>query len=106
MADKSSIKIRTKTTNGITTVSVMMRHPMETGRRKDPETGEVIPMQHIQQVTCQLNGETVMSAVIGAGISTNPFFSFNLQDAKAGDILELGWHDNLDNSDRIKTVIK
>lgn len=74
MADKSSIKIRTKTTNGITTVSVMMRHPMETGRRKDPETGEVIPMQHIQQVTCQLNGETVMSAVIGAGISTNPFF--------------------------------
>ena len=106
MTDKSSIKIRTKTIDGITSVSVMMRHPMETGRRKEAESGAVIPMQHIQQVTCQLNGETVMSAVIGAGISTNPFFSFNLQEANAGDILELSWRDNLDNSDTIKTALK
>ncbi len=101
-----SIKIRTKTENGITTVSAMLRHPMETGRRKDPGTGELIPTHHIREVSCNVNGETVMTAVVGAGISTNPFFSFHLSDAKVGDILTLSWLDNLGNIDSIKTAIK
>ncbi len=101
-----SIKIRTKTEGGITTVSAMLRHPMETGRRKDPETGDLIPIHHIREVSCDVNGETVMKAVVGAGISTNPFFSFHLTDAKPGDILTLSWLDNLDNTDSIKTAIK
>ncbi len=101
-----SIKIRTKTEAGITTVSAMLRHPMETGRRKDPKTGEVVPIHHVREVSCYVNGETVMAAVVGAGISTNPFFSFHLADVKAGDILTLTWLDNLGNTDSIKTAIK
>lgn len=101
-----SIKIRTKTKDGVTIVSAMLRHKMETGRRKDPATGELIPVHHITEVTCELNGEMVMSAVIGAGISTNPFFSFYLHDTKVGDILILSWLDNLGNTDTIKTALK
>ena len=101
-----SIKIRTKTENGMTTVSAMIRHPMETGRRKDPDTGGIIPIHHIREVRCELNGEMVMTAVSGTGISTNPFFSFHLSTAKAGDILTLTWLDNLGKSDSFKTAIK
>ncbi len=101
-----SIKIRTRIENGITTVSAMIRHPMETGRRQDPETGEVIPIHHIREVNCEVNGETVMHAIVGTGISKNPFFSFHLHDVKAGDILTLTWLDNLGNTDSIKTIIK
>ncbi len=101
-----SIKIRTKTKAGITIVSAMLRHPMETGRRKDPDTEELIPVHHITEISCELNGENVMTAVIGAGISTNPFFSFYLNDTKADDILMLSWLDNLGNTDTIKTALK
>jgi len=101
-----TIKIRTKTEDGVTTVSTMLRHPMETGRRKDEETGEVIPIHHIREVSCEVNGENVMTAVIGTGISKNPFFSFHISNAKVGDILTLTWLDNLGNTDNIKTAIK
>ena len=101
-----SIKVRTKTEKGITTVSMMMRHPMETGRRKNLETGEAIPIHHITEISCELNDEIVMAAVTGAGISTNPYFSFRLSDANAGDTLTLTWQDNLGNTDTFKTKIK
>lgn len=101
-----SIKVRTKTEKGITTVSTMIRHPMETGRRKDPETDDTIPTHHIQEISCTLNGELVMSAVTGAGISTNPYFSFHLSDTKPDDTLTLTWLDNLGNTDTFKTRIK
>jgi len=102
----SSIKIRTRTENGITTVSTMIRHPMETGRRKDPVTGEVIHIHHITEVNCDVNGETVMHAIVGTGISKNPFFSFHLHNVNAGDILTLNWLDNLGYTDSVKTEIK
>lgn len=101
-----AIKIRAKTENGITTVSAMMRHPQETGRRKNPDTGEIIPIHFIREVRCELNGEPVMTAVTGTGISKNPFFSFHIKDARPGDILTLKWLDNLGNTDSIKTSIK
>ncbi len=101
-----AIKIRTRTKDGIIIVSAMLRHPMETGRRKNPETGEPIPVHHITEVCCEVNGKTAMTAVVGAGISTNPFFSFHLHDIKIGDILSLTWLDNLGNTDSIKTAIK
>lgn len=99
------IKIRTKTEDGITTVSVRMPHPMETGRRHD-ESGSVLPIHHIRELSCMINDEVVVSAVIGTGISTNPYFSFHLTDANVGDILTLTWLDNLGNTDSIKTALK
>ncbi len=102
----AKIKVRTKTKDRITTVSAMIRHPMETGRRKDPETGVIIPIHHIQEVTCLLNDETVMTTVMGTGISKNPFIAFHIEDVDKGDILTLSWVDNLGESDSIKVVIE
>lgn len=102
-----SIKVRTKTTTeGVTVVSAMLRHPMETGRRKDPKTNEIIPVEHITEVSFDVNEENVMSAVLGGGISKNPFFSFYLQGTQSGDILSVSWVDILGNTDTIKTTLK
>ena len=34
----STIKIRAKESNGVVTVKALMKHPMETGKRKDKKT--------------------------------------------------------------------
>ena len=39
----STIKIRAKESNGVVTVKALMKHPMETGKRKDKKTGDNIP---------------------------------------------------------------
>ncbi|MFK8069184.1 MAG: thiosulfate oxidation carrier complex protein SoxZ [Gammaproteobacteria bacterium] len=101
-----SIKIRTRTENGLTTVGVIIRHSMETGRRQDPQTKRILPIHHIREVSCKVNDELVMSAYVGTGISTNPFFSFHIEDTRPGDVLALTWLDNLGNSDTINTAIK
>ena len=36
----STIKIRAKESNGSVTVKALVKHPMETGQRKDNKTGE------------------------------------------------------------------
>lgn len=103
---KNTITLRTKTKNGVTTVSVMMRHVMETGRRKDSISNALIARHHIEQIICHVNGQEVMSADIGAGISTNPFLSFRLDALAVGDLLSVSWRDNLGQSDSFETEIK
>ena len=93
MASKS-IKVRAKEKEGLTTVKALMTHPMETGMRKDPKSGELIPAHFIQQITCEHGGNTVMSALWGGGVSKNPYLSFKFEGAQKGDELKLSWVDN------------
>ena len=46
----STIKIRAKESKGSVTVKALMKHPMETGQRKDKKTGGKIPAHFIQEV--------------------------------------------------------
>ena len=50
----STIKIRAKESNGVVTVKALMKHPMETGKRKDKKTGENIPAHFIQVIQLRL----------------------------------------------------
>ena len=52
MADE--MKVRAKLKDGITTVKAIMYHPMESGSRKDKETGELIPAHFIKEVKAEL----------------------------------------------------
>jgi sulfur-oxidizing protein SoxZ len=79
--------------NGGAIVRVLMSHEMETGQRKDAD-GKVIPAWYITDVTCQVNGTTVMSAQWGTAIAKNPFTQFTLKSAKAGDKITVSWVDN------------
>ncbi len=91
MADP--MRIRAQVAGDKATVRVLMSHEMETGLRKDA-AGKVIPAWHIQDVTAQLNGKTVMTAQWGPAVSKNPFMQFVVKGAKAGDKVSVSWVDN------------
>ena len=90
MADP--MRIRAQVAGDKATVRVLMSHEMETGQRKDA-AGNTIPAWHIQNVTAQHNGKTVMTAQWGPAVAKNPFLQFNVKGAKAGDKISVTWVD-------------
>jgi sulfur-oxidizing protein SoxZ len=101
-----SIKMRASAKDGVTTIKALISHPMETGTRKDKKTGEKIPAHFIQEVVCEHNGNTVMTAQWGPAISKNPYLSFRFTGGNAGDTVKLSWVDNKGNSDSSEASIK
>jgi sulfur-oxidizing protein SoxZ len=103
---KSSIKIRAKVTKGACEVKALIKHPMETGLRKDKKTGKVIPAHFIQEVNCKHNGNDVVNALWGGAISTNPYVSFKIKGANKGDTITLSWVDNTGKKDSQDAKVK
>lgn len=103
---KSSIKIRAKVKKGACEVKALMKHPMETGQRKDKKTGKKIPAHFIQEVSCTHNGKAVLDAEWGGAISTNPYLSFIFDGAKSGDSVAISWVDNQGGKDSTTAKIK
>ena len=101
----NTIKVRAKLAGDVTTVKALVSHPMDTGLVKDKKTGKVIPAHFIQEVTCEHNGNVVLTALWGVAISKNPYLSFRFKGAKVGDKLTLRWVDNKGESDSGETVI-
>ena len=91
MSDPMRIRAQSATGNAI--VRVLMSHEMESGQRKD-NAGKIVPAWHITDVTASLNGNTVLGAEWGPGVSKNPFLQFVVKGAKAGDKIAITWKDN------------
>lgn len=102
----SSIKIRSKRLENFTLVRTLIAHPMETGMRKDEESGELIPAHFIQTLIFQLNDTIMSECQLGYGVSKNPFFSFRLKSAQAGDKITISWRDNLGYQDSKEHIIQ
>jgi len=102
---KSSIKLRTKNKDGSVQVKALIKHPMETGLRKDKKTGKKIPAHFITNVTVSANGKNLLNAEWTGSVSKNPFVSFNYA-GKSGDKVKLEWKDNTGKSDSLETTVK
>lgn len=102
MAD--NIKMRAQLKGDVTEIKVLMSHPMETGRRKN-DLEETIPAHFIQLVTVTLNGKPVLEAQWGTGISKNPYLTFRVRGAKAGDKVAVVWHDNKGATDSHEAIV-
>ena len=100
------IKIRAREKNGVTTVKFLMKHPMETGLRKDRKTGETIPAHYISDATVSLDGSKVMTAYLGPGVSKDPYLSAEIRGASKGDTITVAWVDNMGEQASADTVIK
>ena len=102
----SSIKIRSKRLADYTLVRTLIAHPMETGKRKDEDTGELVPAHFIQTLRFTHNEQLMSVCQMGVGIAKNPFFSFHIKSAQAGDVVSISWVDNLGYSDTAEHIIR
>ena len=100
-----TIRINTKVTADRVEVKSLILHPMETGARVDPETGELVPRHHITQLTFTCNDKPVIVANLSTAVSRNPYFSFSFSGGKPGDTLRVTWIDTRGESDQLETTL-
>lgn len=86
-------------------VKMLIKHPMETGLRKD-KSGKPIPAHYIEAVTCHWQGREMLKAHWGPAISKNPYLSFKLRGPVSGDALLFSWNDNQGGSGEQEFTIK
>lgn len=106
MPDNASGKIRARLKDGAVTVKAIVRHPMETGSRKHPETGQLVPRSFIRELVCERNGTPVLVMDWGWGIATDPYLSFQIKDGKKGDLMAIHWVDNEGETGRLEAEVK
>lgn len=101
-----TIKIRAKDKGDFVELKALMNHVMETGNRKDGETGELVPAHFIQEVLVAVNGELVVRAHWGPGVSKNPYLSVAFRGASKGDTVQVSWVDNNGESASQEAVVQ
>ena len=102
----SSIRLKTKIRDDITTVRAIIRHPMETGFRIDDDTAKLVPEHYIKKINFKHNGKTIFSCDWSRAVSKNPYLSFMFSDSKIGNKIEISWLDNIGNTDKLETLIE
>ena len=100
------IKIKAKIKGDAAEIKALMPHDMESGLRMNPETNQPYPAHYITDVVAELNGEVVMTAYWGQAVSKNPYVSFSIKGAVAGDTVTLRWNDNEGDSSENEVVLK
>jgi sulfur-oxidizing protein SoxZ len=87
------MKIKAALSEGVTEVKVLMRHPMETGLRKD-ESGALVPAWFITEVTATHGDRVVLRAQFGTSVSRNPYLAFRFKGGQVGDQVTVSWVDS------------
>jgi sulfur-oxidizing protein SoxZ len=72
-------------------VKTLIRHPMETGYRRD-HLGQPIPRDIIIKFTVTYNGTQVFAADLSQGIAANPFIAFTTVAMETGEFVAT-WSD-------------
>ncbi len=98
------MKIKAKEKKGIVKVKMLIKHPMETGRRKDAD-GNLVPAHFIQQLKVTYKDKTVLLAEFGATVSKDPYLAFSFSGTK-GDTITFETLDNKGTSEKADAVIK
>ncbi len=99
------MKIRAQLNGDTLDIKIIMYHPMETGQRKDPKTGQLVPAHYIRSIMATVNGTTVMSAQWGPAIAKNPFLGLRVKGAKTGDKVVVAWEDSKGEKNSAETLI-
>ena len=98
-------KLRVRRKGGRTKILVLVKHPMETGRRPDEETKTPVPAHYIEQMSFEINGRLVAEARLGPGVASNPLTGIALNNARAGDRVTVHWIDNTGESDSAEALV-
>ena len=101
---KKTIRAKAKAKNGMVDVKVLMKHPMETGLRKDKE-GNKIPPHFIQNVMVTAGSQQVFAAEFNTAVSKDPYLAFSYPGEKGGEFT-IAWMDNQGDSDSADFTVK
>jgi len=99
------MKIKAKVKKEITKVKMLIKHPMETGRRKD-QAGNVIPGLYITEVSASHNGQPVFHAEVGQAVSKDPYMAFSFKGGMSGDKVSITWIDSSGATGKGEAAIK
>jgi len=99
------MKIKAKVKKEITKVKMLIKHPMETGRRKD-QAGNVIPGLYITEVSASHNGQPVFHAEVGQAVSKDPYMAFSFKGGASGDKISITWKDSSGATETGEAAIK
>lgn len=85
---KTLIKIKPKDykAGDIVKIDFMAMHPMETGMRKNKDTGELIPANYIDEVKFSFNDKLITKMIIWESLSVNPLMSISFKVPGAGTL--------------------
>ena len=75
------VKTKAKEKKGIVKTKILIKHPMESGMRKDKE-GNLIPIHHLKELKVDYKGEIVFQGEFGTGVSKDPFVAFSFKGTK------------------------
>jgi sulfur-oxidizing protein SoxZ len=98
------MKIRAALVNDKVAMKLMVKHPMESGLRKD-EQGERIPAHYIETLVVKCKDRVVLDAHLGMAVSENPYIAFHFGGAEKGDPISVTWVDNLGDTRTDEAVV-
>jgi len=101
-----TIKIRVRRSGDVAEVKCVVTHPMETGQRKGPATGLLIPRHHITRLTFANNGKPVMVANCSTAVARNPYFDFSVKGVRQGDRFGVDWVDTRGERDSLEITVE
>jgi len=87
------IRIRARSRQGATEVTLLMPHPMETGLRVSA-SGAPVPAHYITDVDVWAGSRKVFSARLGIAVSRDPLLTFRFRGGAAGEPVRVAWRDN------------
>lgn len=87
------MKIRAFLVKDTVDMKLMVKHPMESGLRRDEE-GKRIPAHYIETLVVKCGGRVVLDAHLGMAVSENPYVAFSFRGAQKGDPISVTWVDN------------
>jgi sulfur-oxidizing protein SoxZ len=99
------IVIRAKHSEGITKVRVLISHPMIGHNDLGNSSDNNIRPHYIQDITCSLNDETIMSALCGSYVGKDPFLAFEFDGGNKGETIRVTWVDNWGERGSTETLI-
>jgi sulfur-oxidizing protein SoxZ len=92
--------------DGVTVVKAILGHPMESGRRRDKETGRIVPAHYIETLDVKHNGQSVLTAELGPAIAKNPLLHFTFKGGQSGDTVEFSWNDSKGENGSFSTTVR
>lgn len=94
MFDNPRVRVPSPAARGsIIEIKTMISHPMETGLRRDPASGEIAPRNIVESFVARLNGREVFRASISPATAANPMIAFALRAEESGE-LQFEWTDS------------